>query len=220
MIDLRLGDCLEVMKTLPDNSIDLVFFDPPYGIGIANWDNNTDAAHSALSMVMDKLKDGGSIYATCSLHILQEMMTLLPYKRIITWCKPNLPFRKNLNEWEWSTEYVLWVVKGTPKTFNKPAGEDSRDYWRIAVENGFLNTDGFTHQARKPVALLRRIIEASSTNGDTILDPFMGSGTTGVACVQTGRNFIGIEIDPQYFAIAKRRIEEAQLQMPMAMAVQ
>jgi DNA modification methylase len=60
---------------------------------------------------------------------------------------------------------------------------------------------------------MRWAIENYTNEGDTILDPFMGSGTTGVACVQTGRNFIGIEIDPTYFAIAERRIKEAQMQL-------
>ena len=60
---------------------------------------------------------------------------------------------------------------------------------------------------------MKRLIEMTTNEGDTILDPFMGSGTTGVACVQTGRNFIGIEIDPDYFAIAERRIAEAQMQL-------
>ncbi len=62
---------------------------------------------------------------------------------------------------------------------------------------------------------MKWLIEIMTNPGDTILDPFMGSGTTGVACVQTGRNFIGIEIDPAYFEIAKRRIEQAQMQMVM-----
>lgn len=66
------------------------------------------------------------------------------------------------------------------------------------------------HPTQKPVRLLERIIALVTQPGDTIFDPFMGSGTTGVACVQTGRNFIGCEIDPGYFEIAKRRIAEAQ----------
>ena len=68
------------------------------------------------------------------------------------------------------------------------------------------------HPTQKPIELMSKIIQDFTKEGDTILDPFMGSGTTGVACVQTGRNFIGIEIDPTYFAIAERRIKEAQMQ--------
>jgi len=68
------------------------------------------------------------------------------------------------------------------------------------------------HPTQKPLELMKWVLENYTNEGDTILDPFMGSGTTGVACVQTGRNFIGIEIDPGYFAIAERRIKEAQMQ--------
>ena len=69
------------------------------------------------------------------------------------------------------------------------------------------------HPTQKPIELMVKIIEDFTHKGDTILDPFMGSGTTGVACVQTGRNFVGIEIDPTYYAIAEKRIKDAQMQM-------
>lgn len=78
--------------------------------------------------------------------------------------------------------------------------------------------DKLVHPNEKPVSLMRQLVMAVTTTGATVLDPFMGSGTTGVACMQTGRNFIGIEIDPGYFAIAKRRIEAAQAQMILPLA--
>lgn len=71
------------------------------------------------------------------------------------------------------------------------------------------------HPNEKPVGLMEKLITVCSSPGDTVLDPFMGSGTTGVACVKLGRNFIGIEIDPTYFAIAQKRIAAAQLQMTL-----
>ena len=74
---------------------------------------------------------------------------------------------------------------------------------------------GKVHPAEKPIGLMKQILENYTHEGDTILDPFMGSGTTGVACVQTGRNFIGIEIDPDYYAIAERRIRDAQAHVPL-----
>jgi site-specific DNA-methyltransferase (adenine-specific) len=213
-VTLYHGDCLEILPTLADGSVALVFIDLPYGLGIAKWDSQLSGLE-AIPMARPLLGNGGSLYATCTPHILDIMRQHVNARRIITWCKPNLPLRKTLNEWEWSTEFVLWETAGEPATFNKPWGEDGRDYWRIAVENGFLNPDGYKHPARKPVALMDRIIKASTNLGDTVLDPFMGSGTTGVACVQTGRNFIGIEIDPTYYAIAEKRIAEAQLQEPL-----
>ena len=82
-----------------------------------------------------------------------------------------------------------------------------------SVMNAQLNGDEyFNHPTQKPIKLIRKLIVRYTSPGDTILDPFMGSGTTGVACHLTGRNFIGIEIDETYFNIATRRIEDAQRQ--------
>ena len=213
-VRLYQGDCLEGMRNLADNSAHLAFIDLPYGLGIAGWDNQLSGTE-AIDICRTKLVEGGSIYATCTAHILPIMLGLMNVRRIIAWGKPNLPLRQNLNEWEWSTEYVLWETKGAPRVFNKPHGEDGRDYWRIAVENGFLNRDGHKHPARKPVALLQRIIEASTQLGDTVIDPFMGSGTTAIACIESGRNFIGYEIDPIYYGMSQARVTEAQIQIPM-----
>lgn len=203
---LHHADCLTILPTLPDNSVHLAFIDLPYGLGVGHWDAQLSGTE-AIALARSKLVEGGSLYATCTSHILRPMLDLVQVRRIITWGKPNLPMRKHLNEWEWSSEFILWETKGEPRVFWKPHGEDARDYWRIHVENGFLNPDNNTHPARKPVALLQRIIQASTNPGDTVLDPFMGSGTTGVACVRTGRRFIGIELDDTYFAQAKERIE-------------
>ena len=89
-----------------------------------------------------------------------------------------------------------------------------RHYWSGALrasEQGISRV----HPTQKPLALMMWLLNNYTQPGDTILDPFMGSGTTGVACVKTGRNFIGIELDPGYYAIAERRIAEAQLQLPL-----
>jgi len=206
---LHCGDCLDILPTLPNESVALAFIDLPYGLGIAKWDKELSGLE-AIPLCREKLMQGGSMYATCTAHILTELMRHFDTRRLIVWAKPNLPLRKNLNEWEWSTEYVLWETKGAPRVFNKPHGEDGRDYWRIPVENGFLNPDKLTHPARKPTALLRRIVQASTVLGDLVLDPFMGSGTTGVACMLEGRRFVGAEIDPHYFDIARQRIEAVQ----------
>jgi site-specific DNA-methyltransferase (adenine-specific) len=215
-VQLHLGDCMEFMKGLADGSVDLAFIDLPYGLNVAKWDKEL-AGIEAIALARQKVAVGGSIYATISPHSLKALQEAVSYKRIIAWGKPNLPLRKNLKEWEWSTEFILWeVIGGTPRIFNKPHGEDARDYWRIPVENGFLRKDSYNHPARKPLALLRRIMDASTNAGDTVLDPFMGSGTTGAACVQSGRHFIGCEIDPDYFAMAEDRIAEAQAQIALA----
>lgn len=88
--------------------------------------------------------------------------------------------------------------------------------WRGMIRASEQN-EPRVHSTQKPVWVMKWIIERYTKPGDTVLDPFMGSGTTGIACIKTGRNFIGCEISPEYFAIAKRRIAEAQMQ-PMLLA--
>jgi len=210
MFTLHNGDCLPFMRSLPPKSIHLAFLDIPYGLGVADWDKQISGLE-AFEIARSLLVDGGSIYATCTFHILDQVRAVMNVRRIISWCKPNLPLRKNMQDWEWSTEFVLWETIGEPRVFNKPQGEASRDYWRIHVENGFLNKDGNDHPARKPVQLLKRIIATSTNEGDTVLDPFMGSGTTGVAAVQLERNFIGCEISAKHFPEAESRIKSAVL---------
>lgn len=202
------ADCRDVLPEIAP--VDLVFFDPPYGLNIAEWDAEF-APHEAAELAMGALKATGSLYATCSPHILRDMLDVIEPRRIIAWGKPNLPLRKNMKAWEWSTEYVLWATASDEYTFNKPHGEDSRDYWRIPVENGFLRKDDYHHPARKPAALLNRIILSATNEGDTILDPFAGSGTTLVSAFQLGRNAIGVERDEAYCEMIASRLQDAVL---------
>jgi len=209
-ITIYCGDCRKILPSLEMEGVDLAFFDPPYGLGIASWDQHFDAEDVA-QLCLSRLTPTGSLYATCSPHILPEMIRILQPRRIIAWGKPNLPLRKNLNEWEWSTEFILWRTASDAFVFNKPYGESARDYWRIPVENGFLNPDGGYHPARKPMALLRRIITASSSPSQTILDPFMGSGTTLRVAKDFGRRCIGIEIEERYCEVAAKRLQQSVL---------
>ena len=201
------GDCREVLPGL--GPVDLVFFDPPYGLNIAAWDTKLDGL-DVLPVARSLLVPDGVICATCSPHILTAMMSAMPGCRVVTWCKPNLPMRKNLRDFEWSTEFVLFERHGTPY-FGKPYGEGGRDYWRIAVENGFLNPDAGRHPARKPIQLLARVVASSCPTGGTTLDPFMGSGTTLRAAKDLARRAIGIEIEERYCEIAARRLDQEVL---------
>ena len=191
-VELHLGDCLEVMKSIPDKSVDAVITDPPYGIGIASnpfrqkfekqaWDNSP-----ASQEMIDEIQRvsryqiiwGGNYF------------DLRPSKGFIVWDKKQgEEFSSAMCEYAWCN-------------LNKPA-KMFRYSARYARE----------HPTEKPIDLIKFCIAFLPDEVATILDPFMGSGTTGVACVQTGRNFIGIEIDPGYFAIAEKRIKDAQQQM-------
>jgi len=120
------------------------------------------------------------------------------------WSKANRNIGKNAEQYE--------------EIYERNGNETGLVYRHAVIDsvmNAQLNRDKFfNHPTQKPINLIRRLV-LKLPKGSTILDPFMGSGTTGVACVQTGRNFIGIEIEPKYYEIAEKRIAEAQLQMRM-----
>jgi DNA modification methylase len=209
MSDVRLilGDCLEVMRTMEAGSVDAVITDPNYGIGVtrmtlgngvntiyrgqSNWDDTPPPplAFSEIKRLSGKQIIWGGNYFTDN----------LPASRC--W----LVWDKHTGENDFADcELAYTNLDRVVKKFDKS--------W---VGNNAKDTRERVHPTQKPIALMEWCILMATNPGDTILDPFMGSGTTGVACVQTGRNFIGIEIDPAYFKIAERRIHDAQQQMPL-----
>ena len=231
MIDLRHGDCLEVMKDIPDNSIDLVVTDCPYHIvsggctniprkdepsGIFNrrntftqknaksgklFDNNDIKFKDWLPDVYRVLKDGTHCYIMINARNLKELQQEaenvgFKFQNIIIWNKGNVtPNRYYLNAYE----MILMLRKGKAKNINNMGCKNIVDIKNIR-ENKL-------HPTEKPVELNELFIKNSSEQGDTILDPFMGVGSCGLACKNTNRNFIGIELDEKYFNIAKERIE-------------
>jgi len=200
-VQLYLGDCLEVMKSMPDKSVDAVITDPPYGIG---------------EDVRKADKSGRTEFTTDNRWDLA-----IPEKLYFSEI-----FRASNNQIIWGGNYFVdylhnsrcWLIWDKMQKFSGADAElawtsfdkSTKAFRKSRVE--FHSEEKKVHPTQKPLSLMRWCIENYTNPGDTILDPFMGSGTTGVACVQTGRNFIGIEIDPTYFAIAERRIAEAQQQ--------
>ncbi len=202
MIELLQGDCLEFMKKMPSKSIDLVFTDAPYGkkadkgtngFGSAKnrryegkWDNkrpNKEYFDEMLRIGKNVILFGGNYF--CDM--------LPPSNHWIYWDKKgDIAFKNPFADGE-----LLYT------TFKKPIKKI------VFKQQGFItdSKDKRYHPTQKPTELLQKIIENYTDEGNTILDCFMGSGSTGVACVNTGRNFIGIELDKQYFDIAKMRIE-------------
>lgn len=121
---------------------------------------------------------------------------------ILVWCKTNCVPATN-NSWLPNVEYCLvFKQKGSPR-YND--GYELKSKWYVSSTNKD-DKDKFNHPTIKPLDLVKRHILHSTQPGDTVLDCFMGSGTTGVACKETGRNFIGMEIDDEYFKIAKDRL--------------
>jgi site-specific DNA-methyltransferase (adenine-specific)/modification methylase len=200
---LYLGDCLEILPTLP--KVDAVITDPPYGIGeaagknasrgniavakdfgVAEWDNETaeEAVALAISLATYSIVFGGNFY------------TLPPTSCWLVWDKMN-------GNNDFADCELAWT--NIPKAVRR-----LRYLW-----NGMLKAAGELrgdHPTQKPVGVMAWCLQQLPESASTILDPFMGSGTTGVACAQLGRKFIGIEIEPKYFDIACRRIEQAYAQ--------
>lgn len=258
-IDLRNGDCLDVMKTLDDNCIDLTVTSPPYDDlrnyngNISQW--NFDKFKSIANELYRITKEGGVVVWVVGDSVIDggesgtSFMQALYFKEIgfniydtMIWNKGSFTFPDN-NRYHQVFEYMFIFSKGKPKTLNficdrenkylgtRGASGRKRDgtrntgkctvtnefgkrfnIWHFPIGGGHSSKDkkAFDHPAIFPEQLANDHILSWSNKGDTVLDCFMGSGTTGVCCVNNDRNFIGIEIDKSYFEISKERIEDAQ----------
>lgn len=196
---LYLGDCMDVLPTL--QKVDAVITDPPYGIGEkwdraggfascggklwngnAGWDGETPPQHLIDSLI--------EISGICVLWG-GNYFNVPPSRGYLIWDKMQSGFTLADSEFAWVSKPI------TPKTFRFARAQ--------------LASEGKVHPTQKPLGLMLWCIDQAG-NPKTILDPFMGSGTTGVACAQMGRKFIGIEREPKYFDIACKRIEQAYAQ--------
>ena len=306
MIDLRQGDCLEIMKDIPDGSVDLVLTDPPYNIGKAKWDKIPDYINWCGKWIKEcerVLKDNGSFYFwhndMAQIAQLMEWIrqnTKFVYNSFCIWDKgdfralawKNPSEANNLRSWFNTCEYCLFytfqdetglttVMLDTNnfptmrryfkdlqefiglglKTINARLGHRRAEhcfYWKTTQWNmptpetykqlidtfGIDKWDGFReyedlryvhnldanhnnvwkstgrnngkqHPTQKPIDLMERIVKTSSKEGGIILDPFIGSGTTAIACINTNRNYIGFELDKHYCDIANERIRKVRL---------
>lgn len=220
-------DCMEVMKSLPDESIDLVVTDVPYRTtarGCAGnsggmlqkeinkkgrvFNFNSINCSEYLPELFRVLKEGSHCYIMTNHLNLREMLNEaekvgLHFIKSLIWLKDN----KIMGKWYMSQfEYILFFRKGKAVPINCCGTSDV-----LQVPNKKLkDRDGINlHDTEKPVRLMEQLVLNSSKEGDFVMDPFMGIGSTGIACKKNGRNFIGIEIDPKYFYIARERIKNA-----------
>lgn len=211
-IELHNMDCLEFMKSMPDKSVDAVITDPPYDAMTHNGailDKKIDFKPlSDVSLLVSEFLriSRGWVIVFCSLEMLGD------YKRasVDSWVRGGF-WDRVINMPQLSGDRPAQAGEGIAimhqpgrKVWN---GGGKSAIWRYAVERGKKQ-----HPTQKPLSMFKKLAMQFTQEEHTILDPFMGSGTTGVACVQTGRNFIGIEIDQTYYAIAERRIRDAQQQ--------
>ena len=210
------GDCLEVMKTLPDNSVDAVVTDPPYKVS-QMYGGGVDADNlAAVSSILRTLPEMSRILKPSGFAVICYDNRILPFLfeavkgTDLIYRKQVFLYRRwgNANRWVgWmqTTDPICIFVKGHNKAFSpKIKGQVKHDcYIKSHPE-----AESTGHPAQKPLEMLRDFAIWCADEGGVILDPYMGSGSTGVACVQTGRDFIGIEISKEYFDIATRRIED------------
>lgn len=250
---LHYGDCIEIMKDrIPDNSIDMIFADPPYnlsGNGMSlkgsktggdwymmnePWDVMTEEEYyeftfSWLREAVRVMKESASIYVSCTYHNMGEIILNMKksgirLNNIITWYKTNAMPNMTRRVFTHSTEFIIWGVKGKGWTFNyeelkkinpekRKDGKEKqmRDLWAIPLVQGkerLHRKDGrAAHPTQKPLEILRRIITASSIEGEVILDPFAGSGTTLLVAKEMKRRYVGIEKSSKYIEIIKNRLK-------------
>lgn len=195
------GDCLQVMQKMPDKSIDLIITDPPYG-------KNADKGTNGFGIATNRRYKSNWDSKRPAKEYFDEMQRISK-NMILFGANYFCDFLPPSNCW------IFWDKKGDIK-FQNPFADGELIYTTFTkpikkytlVQQGFIteSKDKRYHPTQKPVELLTTIISQFSKPSDVILDCFMGSGSTGVACLKTNHDFIGIELDKQYFKIAKDRL--------------
>lgn len=213
-VRLILGDCLQVLPTL--SGIDAVVTDPPYGVKFQGKKNSHSQTRSGVGYVHDSDSDGiiGIACVTwCIAHIGRCVVT--PGTRIaFKYPTPHdmgcvfIPNAAGYGRWGFtSSQPILYYGECPYNQRGMGARPNSFSSTEQAEDNG--------HPCPKPIGWSTWLVVRGSMYGETILDPFMGSGTTGVACVRTGRRFVGIEISTEYFAIAVKRCKDELERFPL-----
>ena len=245
------GDCLEILENIPENSVDLVFADPPYFLsngGITchagrmvsvhkgDWDKSRgpDANHAFntawLAACQRVLKPNGSMWVSGTAHVIHSVgfaMQQLGFKLLndISWVKPNPPPNLSCRYFTHSTETIIWAAKNSKsrhifnyklmKEINR--GKQMKSVWEIRPPEPWEKKFG-KHPTQKPVALLERILLASTNEGDLVLDPFLGGGTTLLAAFRLRRHSLGCELSAEFLSLSLRRICSELVQIEVSVA--
>ncbi len=250
-------DCLKILSTIPSNSVDLIFADPPYflsnggftchagkmvSVNKGSWDKskgiegNHEFNKAWLKECQRILTHNGTIWVSGTSHVIHSIgfaMQQLGFKLLndIVWFKINPPPNLSCRYFTHSTETIIWAAKNTQSkhTYNYQKmkavfGKQMKNIWPDLLYDWLKDTfdESFwsvmppksaekiygKHPTQKPIQLLDRIVLASSKKGDIILDPFNGSGTTGIAAYREGRKYIGIELDEEYLKVSIKRLKD------------
>ena len=224
-VKLLQGDCLDLMKTIPDGSVDLVLTDPPYniardnnfhtmgraGIDFGEWDKGFDL-FSYIDEVYRVLDRNGSFIVFNDWKNLGDIVKHAEKLGFVTKDMLRLektnPMPRNRDR-RYITDYECAIWFTMPKAkwiFNRQDDGYQRPKFVHSIDKGF-------HPTQKSLKLMEELVKIHSNENQVVVDCFMGSGTTGVACKNLNRRFIGIEPDESYFNIAKERIEDAQIKL-------
>ena len=226
METLYVGDCMDIMKTIEDKSIDLVITDPPYKIETSGGGLYTQADKQYVKE-LNSMKDGFSedvldelcrimkkinIYFFCSQKQIIPLLDYFVKKKkcnwnLLTWHKTN-PVPACGNKYLTDTEFILFFREKGVKVY----GNYNTKFTYYVTPLNQKDKKKYGHPTIKPQEILLNLVTNSSQEGDTVCDPFMGSGSTGVACKNLNRDFIGIEVDNNWYQIAQNRIKEEIIQ--------
>jgi len=229
-------DCIDGMRErLADDSVDCVITDPPYGMSfqsgrktetteegdrVKSWpeiegdgtlEDAVELLKDTLGQVVRVLKDGGHAYIFCDwrgIHQIKPLVeNVLEVKNVLVWDKGSMGIGDLENNWGYSHEFIIFATNGDRAT---PLSDATRN----VLEHGRPNRTDYVHPTMKPESLLVQLIQTATREGDTVLDPFMGSGTTAVAAIQNDRDYVGFEVDAEnYRDVIERRIGEAKRQV-------
>lgn len=208
-------DARDLLAQLPDGSVDACVTDPPYGIGWTRgtWDDDPEQYAELMRWLVseaNRVTGGGAVFVWQALPNLCRFHEWFPEGfRVFAACNGFVQYRPTPVQWSWDP-VVFWgrIPTEGPRMEN-------RDYHVQRLCPFGAGRPGIDHPTPKPEEQVRLIVRLAALQNAVVLDPFLGSGTTAVACVQTGRHFIGSDTNPGYCAIAERRIAEARLQTRM-----
>jgi len=226
------GDCTDpavVARVMQGEKADMVFTDPPYNVAgegrnyaadcskamndLKNsaWDKDFNPDR-ALEIIEKNLAKDCAVYVCTSQFLVQKIWDWMAkwsdFNSYCVWCKPNPMPSLAKRHWTWATELIPYAVRGK-HICNFPDGNHALNWWDITKEKDT------NHPTEKPITVPSRAISFSSNNGAIVLDPFLGSGTTMIACENLGRKCRGVEVDPGYVAVCLERYKTTFNKMPV-----